>query len=69
MQVITASCEKRDILLVPLVWAESITEIHRKRLHLTAGFINLHFVDWLFRLNPDLFALNLGSVINRHCLK
>ena len=65
MKVITAGCEKWDILLVPLVWAESIPEIHRKRLHLTAGFIYLDIVDWLFRLNPDLFALNLGSIINR----
>jgi hypothetical protein len=69
MQVITAGCEKRDILLVPLVWAESITEIHWKRLHLTAGFIYLNIIDRLFRLNPDLFALNLGSIINRQCLK
>lgn len=68
MKVITAGCEKRDILLITLVWAESITEIHRKRLHLTAGFIYLHFIDWLFRLNPDLFALNLGSIINWQCL-
>ena len=65
MQVITASCEKRDILLIPLVWVESITEIHRKRLNLTAGFIYLDIINWLFRLNPYLFALNLGSIINR----
>ena len=68
MQVITAGCEKLDILLIPLVWAESITEIHRNRLHLTAGFIYIDIFDWLFRLNPDLFALNLGSIINWRCL-
>jgi len=67
MQVVTPGCVKRDILLVNLVCAEIITEIHRQTEFLCK--VSFFIINWQFMLYPDLFAYNLGSVIKRLGLK
>jgi hypothetical protein len=67
MQVITAGCVKRDILLIHFFCAEVITEIHRQREFLCTRCFCI--IYRLSRLYHDLFAYNLVSVINRLSLK